>query len=76
MQEKLMETPFKLKYLSLKALDMIPIRDKILKECDISKDTFYKWLNTPSKIRKPAKEKIAQIFNCNESELFPNEPFN
>lgn len=72
MKEQEIESPLRQKYLQLRAIDMIPIRDRIINECEITKDTFYKWLSNPEKVKKPFREKISKIFECNESEIFPN----
>lgn len=46
---------------SLPANQIREVREKIIKECDISKDTFYKWRRQYTKVPKLAQEKIAEI---------------
>ena len=48
-------------------------RDLIIRECGISYDTFYKWMNGYTiEVPKLSREKISQVTGVSAEELFPN----
>ena len=49
----------------------IQFRDKVLHDCGVTYDTFYKWLNTETQPSKLTQEKIAEISGIAAMELFP-----
>lgn len=52
--------------------DYKELKERILKECEISEATLNRWLKDDSQVPKVYREKIAQIFNCPVTELFPD----
>jgi hypothetical protein len=46
-------------------------RDEIVRECGVTLDTFYKWMNGASNVPKLAKEKISEYTGISVDELFP-----
>lgn len=44
--------------------------EAIINACDISERTFYYWLDNPTAIKKPAREKIALLAGQKIDELF------
>lgn len=48
------------------------LRNKIVSACEIQQSTFYSWLRR-EKLPRRARNKISEILNVPESELFPKE---
>jgi len=49
----------------------LEIRDRILNECGVTRDTFYKWKNGETLPPKPSRVIIAKITGIPVETLFP-----
>ncbi len=55
------------RYLHLRAIDQVPVRDNIIKRCGVSKPVFYNWLGGITEVPKLAQDVIEEVMGEREN---------